>query len=64
MPPNTPKFNKELIKEYERLAAKWSQLSIDELKTEDVNAYLKLSTNQKLKVLNLIYNVTLFHQFQ
>lgn len=64
MPPNTPKFNKELIKEYEKLAAKWSQLSIDELKTEDVNAYLKLSTNQKLKVLNLIYNVTLFYQFQ
>jgi hypothetical protein len=58
MPPNTPVFKKELIKECETLANKWSQLSIDELKKQDQSAYFKLDTIQKLKVLNLIGDVS------
>lgn len=58
VPPNKPEYNQELIAECCQLASIWSESKVEDLGKSDAETFNKMSSNQKIKVLDSIETVS------
>ncbi|KAI6230996.1 Leuk-A4-hydro-C domain-containing protein [Aphelenchoides besseyi] len=54
VPPNKPKYDQSLVAECIQLAERWSSADLESLGKEDAEQFRKMSTSEKVKVLDTI----------